>query len=176
MAEQKNTPSGSWDNLAGNQNNKFYHVFKTHRCRRDVDIRNQCRKCAHCWRWTGAWKWWWFKTKNKKQNKNDKQKKKIIYENKIINEFVSDVTFSFAVSIQHREFNETTKTYSHKHFCGGVLLHVFNRTAYVISASHCMRNVYVFDIKYLKQKYYYIFDCVVKTYVHFFCFHFHFLL
>lgn len=33
--------------------------------------------------------------------------------------------------------------FDYRHFCGGVLLQVFNRTAYVITASHCMGNVYV---------------------------------
>ncbi|XP_031618294.1 kallikrein-4-like [Contarinia nasturtii] len=52
-----------------------------------------------------------------------------------------DDTFSFAVSIQYREFNKTSGKHFYKHFCGGVLLHVFNRTAYVLSASHCMSNI-----------------------------------
>lgn len=59
---------------------------------------------------------------------------------------ISDVTFSFAVSIQYREFNKSSKLYQYKHFCGGVLLQVYNRTAYVISASHCMGNVYVYHL------------------------------
>lgn len=52
-----------------------------------------------------------------------------------------DVTFSFAASIQYREYNETSKQYTYKHFCGGVLLQVHNKTAYVITASHCMTNM-----------------------------------
>lgn len=55
--------------------------------------------------------------------------------------FFADQTFSFAASIQYREFNETSKRYTYKHFCGGVLLQVYNRTAYVITASHCMTNM-----------------------------------
>lgn len=58
-------------------------------------------------------------------------------------EFISDVTFSFAVSIQYRLINETSEQHTYKHFCGGVLLQMFNKTAYVITASHCMTNMYV---------------------------------
>lgn len=57
-------------------------------------------------------------------------------------ETITDVTFSFAVSIQHREQNQTSGVITYKHFCGGVLLQVFNRTGYVITASHCMVNMY----------------------------------
>lgn len=46
------------------------------------------------------------------------------------------------MSIQHREQNQTSGVITYKHFCGGVLLQVFNRTGYVITASHCMVNMY----------------------------------
>lgn len=68
-----------------------------------------------------------------------------------------DVTFSFAASIQYEEYNETSKQYTYKHFCGGVLLQVHNKTAYVITASHCMTNIngrqlsVVFGAKNLKD-------------------------
>ncbi|XP_055323956.1 mite allergen Der f 3 isoform X2 [Sitodiplosis mosellana] len=68
-----------------------------------------------------------------------------------------DKTFSFAVSIQYRERNPTSGKITYKHFCGGVLLQVFNRTGYVITASHCMVNIkakeisVVFGAKNLKN-------------------------
>lgn len=59
----------------------------------------------------------------------------------------TDITFSFAASIQYRELNKTSGESTYKHFCGGVLLQVFNRTGYVITASHCMANMYDSELK-----------------------------
>lgn len=52
--------------------------------------------------------------------------------------FDSDVTFSFAVSLQYKQFNATTGKYWHKHFCGGVLIQVYMGMALVVTASHCI--------------------------------------
>lgn len=52
--------------------------------------------------------------------------------------FDLDVTFSFAVSLQYKQFNDTTGQYWHKHFCGGVLIQVYMGMALVVTASHCV--------------------------------------
>lgn len=83
-----------------------------------------------------------YQKKKKKTKKPIDRKERESYDF-IIRISISDVTFSFAVSIQYREYNETSKLNQYKHFCGGVLLQVYNRTAYVISASHCVGTVYV---------------------------------
>lgn len=64
--------------------------------------------------------------------------KKCVINAKYAKMFDLDVTFSFAVSLQYKQFNDTTGQYWHKHFCGGVLIQVYMGMALVVTASHCI--------------------------------------
>lgn len=65
----------------------------------------------------------------------------------------SDDTFTFSVSLQRKQFDADENRWKYSHFCGGLLLQVFNRTGIVVSASHCVKNkqvillfFFVFDL------------------------------
>lgn len=53
--------------------------------------------------------------------------------------YYSDVAFSFAVSLQRKYYDTDFHQWSYKHFCGGVLLQVYSKTAFILSASHCVK-------------------------------------